>query len=266
MTQRYLIAKYAPDIFRMEPRNIGVVVWANGVLSAKYLVSDDADFVEDKAVYDRWINYWNRLVRERVITNGNTVSADDPAFLDAMRKTQDGNFMLLDGGRVLDEINADDIQSATEFLFSQLVAPLPEASATPSSSDKLYQASEALFEEMGLKERPDWRGASPVAFSVKGVQQEYPFNYVFGTTEAARAVFQRVPAGRRQSIYSTALMMEWIGQSVVRKKARRAALVFMPGDGTPVAETGIEILQQFATVIDVSNPSIARKQIEKAVA
>ena len=34
MIQRYLVAKYAENLMRMEPKNIGVVVWANGDATA----------------------------------------------------------------------------------------------------------------------------------------------------------------------------------------------------------------------------------------
>ena len=33
-TPRFLIAKYAPDLRRMEPRNIGVIVWNEGTTAA----------------------------------------------------------------------------------------------------------------------------------------------------------------------------------------------------------------------------------------
>ena len=35
-TPRYLIAKYIPDLQRVEPQNIGVIVWAPGVAAARF--------------------------------------------------------------------------------------------------------------------------------------------------------------------------------------------------------------------------------------
>ena len=155
MTQRYLVAKYAPDIFRMEPRNIGVILWADGQVSAKFLERKDASFVREKDIYERWIKFWNRLVQERSIKNGKIVSANDPAFLDAFAKTQEGNFMLLDAGRVHDKIEAEDIHVATDFLFTELVSPLPYAESESSAADSLSRLCDSLFEETGLRHRPD---------------------------------------------------------------------------------------------------------------
>lgn len=35
-TPRYLIAKYIPDLRRMEPRNIGVIVWSPQGVAARF--------------------------------------------------------------------------------------------------------------------------------------------------------------------------------------------------------------------------------------
>ena len=41
-TPRYLLAKYIPDHLRMEPRNIGVVLWAEGNVTARFFGESDA--------------------------------------------------------------------------------------------------------------------------------------------------------------------------------------------------------------------------------
>lgn len=157
MTQRYLVAKYAPDVFRMEPRNIGVILWADGNICAKFLDDAKADFISDKEVYLRWLSYWNRLINERTISNGRVISADDPAFLDALLKKQEGNYLLLDAGRVIDDIGAEGIHNAADFLFNELVAPIPESQQ--AADDNLTEVTETIFDEIGIKERADWKGS-----------------------------------------------------------------------------------------------------------
>ena len=41
-TPRYLLAKYIPDPLRMEPRNIGVVLWAEGNVAARFVGESDS--------------------------------------------------------------------------------------------------------------------------------------------------------------------------------------------------------------------------------
>ena len=261
--QRYLVAKFAPDVFRMEPRNIGIVLWADGRVAAKFLTGSAAEFVSDKPVYDRWIAFWNRLVSERAVANGTIVTADDPGFLDALMKTQEGNFMLTDGGRVLDEIDRGEIKSATEFLFSEMVAPLPDE-VHAQEEDSLSQIADSIFEEAGVRDRSDWRGSTTVKCWVKDVLEEFPFSYVFGTDRKTSAVFQRVPIGRRQSVNNAAFMMEWIGFKVVKARSRRGAIIDTSA-GQPTREQSIAMLGQFATVIDVADRQIAARKIIKAV-
>ena len=62
---KYLVAKYVSDPRRMEPRNIGVVLWASGRVAARFLESDEAEFVGDKKTYARWIDYWRGLLAGR---------------------------------------------------------------------------------------------------------------------------------------------------------------------------------------------------------
>lgn len=264
MTQRYLIAKFAPDVFRMEPKNIGVILWVDGSISSKFLDSHAATFIDDKSIYERWINYWNRLIRDRVIVNGTTISAEDPAFIDAMMKKQEGNFMLLDAGRVIDPIKPHDVQSAAEFLFNEMVAPLPEITSASESTDSLSQVADEIFEETGLRHRQDWRGPTSVKCQVKGIIQEFSFSYVFGTEQKTNAVFQRVPIGRKQSVNSAAFMMEWVGVRVVKAMTRRAAIIDTSDGDQPTKEQSIAMLGQFATIIDIANRTDAKKKILKA--
>ena len=37
VSTRFLVAKYIPDMRRPEPRQIGVIVWTHGKLSARFL-------------------------------------------------------------------------------------------------------------------------------------------------------------------------------------------------------------------------------------
>src|ERR1700722_19258050 len=96
--QRYLIAKYVPDARRMEPRNIGVVLWASGKAVARFLRPQEADFIADKEIYERWTKYWHGLFGGSSIARmrGEPVPKDDPEFLDEFLKTQQGNYLLFD--------------------------------------------------------------------------------------------------------------------------------------------------------------------------
>ena len=105
--QRYIVAKYAPDVMRMEPRNIGVVVWSRGRVACRFLDAADAEFVTDSVVYERWVKYWSAMISAGKVS------------LDELMRTQKGNYLLCDAGRI--ETDIADVGDATDFLFGELV-------------------------------------------------------------------------------------------------------------------------------------------------
>ena len=121
--QRYLLAKYAADVRRMEARNIGVILWTPRGLGCKFLTEDAASFVDDMKMYRRWISFWTDTIsqNEMVKRGGIKVSQDQPEFLDMIIETQRGGFLLCDAGHVTDKINKRDISKAVGFLFDELV-------------------------------------------------------------------------------------------------------------------------------------------------
>ena len=79
-TPRYLLAKYIPDPLRMEPRNIGVVLWAEGNVAARFVgESDSPDSgsrlprrlgLPDRQVYKKWVQYWREQMERPSLTRG----------------------------------------------------------------------------------------------------------------------------------------------------------------------------------------------------
>lgn len=66
---RFLLAKYVPDLSRMEPKNIGLVFWNNGVMKSRFVEASDSDFINEPLVFDGWVDFWNRTVAADFIHN-----------------------------------------------------------------------------------------------------------------------------------------------------------------------------------------------------
>jgi hypothetical protein len=122
---RYTIAKYIPDVFRNEPRNIGVLLWTPDGTAARFLGEkpdtpgevDEAavpKFVSSAHAYKEWVRYWRREL-SKVMTG-----ADDP--FGRMRDTGPGNFRLADDGYLTLPVPADELPAALDHLFATLVA------------------------------------------------------------------------------------------------------------------------------------------------
>lgn len=124
---RFLIAKYIPDVFRNEPRNIGVVLWTPDGVVARFLGEkpdapgevDDAgipEFVNSKHAYKQWVRYWRRELA------GATAESTD--CLDSICRTGGGNYLLADGG-VVSDFKPSRMPDLLDRLFNQMVGPDP---------------------------------------------------------------------------------------------------------------------------------------------
>src|SRR5262245_21261697 len=100
LASRFVVAKYAPDVSRMEPRNIDVILWARGAVRAKFLEASHAEeFVSEIPVDQRWTKFGNDRISGDSIAprRGQAVPMTGPECLDALLTTQQGNYILLDG-------------------------------------------------------------------------------------------------------------------------------------------------------------------------
>src|SRR4051794_16117996 len=120
----YLLAKYAPDVHRMEPRNIGVILWASSGVAYKFLPTDEANFVGDTAMYERWVSFWSEQCGKTSLATkrGIVVKRRSIEFLNALIDTQAGNYFLYRGGFIADHVPAGDRDNAADYLYRTLVA------------------------------------------------------------------------------------------------------------------------------------------------
>jgi len=257
---RYIVAKYAPDLHRMEPKNIGVIVWAAGHAASKFLESEDADFVTDPKVFDRWVRFWEAQTRETAIRIGHRkpVPRNDPAFVDEFCRTQKGNFLLFDGGRVHEDLAASNLEDAAAFLFDELVS-VARQRATLEPNVALKTKCDSIVGEAGLTRRDDWQGQRSVRFPVEDIEQEFEFHYVVGNG-SPKAVGHRVPL-KQLHVNSAAFLFEWLGKSVVRRKENRLALV--DTSAYPDVEMRIGLLDRFASVVDVADARQALRKLNQ---
>ncbi len=138
MTARYWIAKNVEDVFRNEPRNVGVIVSVNGDVAARFVGErDDGVFDARKlgskflhpSVYNQWRDYW----RSEIVTDGGIERAVDGSA---------ANYSVVVGGEVAD-IGEDSANEVCQFLFRMLVSPGGVADA--------YQWNETATEDQDFR-------------------------------------------------------------------------------------------------------------------
>src|SRR5262245_8525849 len=131
---RFLIAKYIPDLRRNEPRNIGVVVWSQGLVGMRFL--DSPKFVENSRTYKEWVQFWTTKLSKDALPGrrGNEPTPKtSPDYLDVFRETGKENYVLVDGGFLLEQVEAADLPDLTDHLFETLVLEGPEGTLADAS-------------------------------------------------------------------------------------------------------------------------------------
>lgn len=261
---RYLIAQYAANPRRMETKNIGVILWAGGHAETRFVSDDDAaDFVNDLSAYRRWISFWHRKVyaSDIALPGQSPVSKADPAFMDALLRTQKGNYLLFDAGALVEPIRHADLAEATSFLFDELVAT-KRAIRAPVEQDNLAAIAERAFQTAGVAERDDFIAQYRIPCKVFGVEQELVFHNAVGVEENL-AVFQRVQLRQQAALGAATMFHSMIEEKKVRGKKRCASLVEIPPDDDAKASPVkvIRMLRRVSEVIDLANGKEAAERI-----
>lgn len=262
MKARYLLAKFAPDINRMEPRNIGVIVWYRGAVAMKMLDASAADFVQDKGTYARWRALWEKTVAKDVLRSrlNGKVSRTAEGFLDAVRETQEGNYILVDAGLVTDKITKGDVPEVADFLFEELV--LPPADATPVHKSNLNRLAEGLFDRVGILDRVQKRFAVDVP--VYETRHRMSFSYGIGNGHP-ETLYQKAIVGNEPSVNDAAFKLRNAIDSLVVGRHRCAALINSAeyADMPAIYRERLAFLRATVPVIDLAYPEAAEVQIRE---
>ena len=115
MKAHYWIAQYLPDLFRNEPRNVGVIAQVGPTVVARF-VGEMPDLQVDgrkikgfryPGVYRQWVGYW----RSRL-------SAVSP---DALKQESGHHYRVVDGGLATD-VEPDSPEEVVNYLYALLVS------------------------------------------------------------------------------------------------------------------------------------------------
>jgi hypothetical protein len=135
MSAQYWIAQHVEDLFRNEPRNVGVFVRLHGQVVARFFGEDANGDIDGRRlralpypdVYRQWISYWRRDLGAQGV---------DPLLAGGA-----SNYRVVAGGQVSD-IGSDSAADVTNYLYSMLVSEggFREALASSEQNDAVAAA------------------------------------------------------------------------------------------------------------------------------
>jgi hypothetical protein len=139
---RYWVAQYVSDLFRNEPRNVGVFVECNGQSVARFFgEADDLQIdgrklknFQNPDVYRQWVEFWRKTMNQ--------------SGIEKLTSGASSHFRVIAGGDVTDMGN-DTVADVMAYLYSVLVATggITEALLTGSMED--MSTPTALAVEIG---------------------------------------------------------------------------------------------------------------------
>jgi hypothetical protein len=261
----YLIAKYAPDVTRMEPRNIGVILWASSGVAYRFLPTDEAQFVQDLDMYARWTKSWAEACDQPTLQTkrGAIVKRRSVDFLKALIDTQAGNYFLYEGGFIADHVPANDRSNAVDFLYRRLVAEDSEVTTdTDAVPATLAAKCTEVLDTTGLSEREDFQPEYSLDLEADGVTLPYKFDYALAG-EFPSALLLRVDAKQQKSTTSAAFLFEHVKDNPRAKLAKRLAFVDSTFTNDTSASRTALLRKVCDGVIDLADLDRAAKELQQ---
>jgi hypothetical protein len=271
-TPRFLIAKYVPDLQRMEPRNVGVILWADGSVAARFIGEDEntleikrwPDFIKvrNRPVYQDWLTFWREIISaESVSTRQGKVERMSEKFVDGLRATGRENFILVDGGLLFTEIDDENLSRATDELFKQLVDD-SEPRHT-DNAEKLDHGWKRVVARSGLKRSPKFHPNGSIKGKFHQIERDYKFTAVIGNGEP-EAALQKVSVGNNLSVNNASWMFDGLLKNNWRKD--RCIVFYYSGAEEEVGAAEVQLniaqLKEVSTAINVVHPRAAVREFK----
>jgi hypothetical protein len=282
---RYLVAKYIADTWRMEPRNIGVIVVGPAGTAARFIGESPAKpgQIDGRSLrgrmgslpaYRQWIKYWRGLLEQAPET-------DLQSLIARLLRSAQGNFELAEGGALLDQVGAEQIQDVAGFLFDQLVAPREKAKDEFELEPEPMAVAEQLtldvicdnlIKRTSLPSSPHFVNDYRVRCRVRqDATEEEELSFSHAYRNGSLRIFQRVRFGRGQALRPVVHDTMWMFEKVIENRfADRSSCVSLvyapPQHRTDEAGRLLHLLGVVSKVVDVSDEAHALAEFQSVAA
>lgn len=262
----YLVAKYVPNMARMEPRNVGVILWAGGGVASRFVDALDVPFIEEPDMYCQWVDHWQYLCgQSHIDVAGKKVSRRSSEFLRGLLANQDGSYLLYEAGYIAAEVSSSARDEAADYLFETLVQT-PATNSIIAETESFADKCNSVFRDAGILDREEFRTAVQVELEITASNREpFKFDHAWQRQEIG-ALIQRVDLRRQPSTTNTAFLFEHAKKTDVAKGARRFALIDVGATlHDSVARSRQVMLSRLCDVVDVSVHARAVEQVSEVL-
>lgn len=278
---RFLVVKYVPDLHRFEPRNIGVIVWAACGVDARFMAEVDssgdvdgrsvAGFVSSPSAYKQWVRFWRTQIAAEEIEpcyGGSPIKKASPGFVEELIRTGAGNFLVSDGGILLDEVTEGNLREVVNDIYERLVTPTASAATIAATTAEeirdpaLDEICDELIEKSSLVNDPNFKSSFVVACAIGtggNLFENFEVSHAY-ESGSLKQLYQRVPISKqkktlRKTIHDSAWMFEKITQNKIATYEQCACLVYASDEQKkdPYVAQSLSILSTVGRVVNVAN-------------
>lgn len=261
---RYFVAKHTSDLQRMEPRNIGIIVWTPAAAAGRFIAErtgapGDVDgrsippFVISASAYKQWVAFWRSELNSKPSASGKALNK----WAESLRQSSRGNFWLAEGGTILGSAEAQDVCELADDLFVQLVEP----DATEELRDPaLDQVADDIIRRLNLTRNECFHSRYQVSCRVApNVSEKFEFSHAYKNGMLKR-LYQRVPLASkrtplRRAVHDSAWMFEKVVQQRIVTQDQAIALVFATEEQKkdPAISWSFDVLGSVARLANLAN-------------
>ncbi|OAI54133.1 hypothetical protein AYO47_03525 [Planctomyces sp. SCGC AG-212-M04] len=222
-----LLAKFVPDLRRMEPRNVGVIVWDNGDIAHRFL-GEQHDRIrppemvpqESRHAYREWVKYWGLMLKRPRIRgrDGRVVYRESPEFMEALAGKSKPAFVLVPSAKLFTSLNGE-IEAAADEFYAALVDTTPKHHEDQKIAAKaLRRTCRDVLQDVvnSLPSRNVVLAKNEAIIRVRnGKPQNYHFDFTFAPfgegkdRSAPSTLFQSVVLSNTSSVFRAAHTLKW---------------------------------------------------------
>lgn len=269
MSTKFLLAKYVPDLRRMEPRNIGVVVWSEEAVVCRF-AGESEDGVRPPAnlhvslnAYRQWVDYWRLWVSRDKIKgdDGVEVKRSDVRFLDVLKQKSREQFLLIDGGFLMKDVGPKELPVLLDELFEELVGtgkPPPKLDAHAESAQRLRQAAKKVLKESALDQRSDFQSNYNWLCPVGMTKQHFQFDFALHGRRP-KMLMSRLLLWEQSDVESLAFKFEKMRDAYDLPREQCTALVYATNDilKEKDVKAAKKMMELFGTVVNLADENRA---------
>jgi len=205
--------------------------------------------------------YWRSQISRTIIEpvmGGEPVPQTSPAFLEVLASSSKGNFVLSEGGYLLDPIDNEGLMPLTDYLFGLLVDPTVVEEVRDLQLDELC---ERLITETKLRNNPNfyrqgYQVQCPIIKASHRTVVTYEFNYAYKNGSLQR-LYHRVPLSRqkmtlKKTVHDAAWMFERVTNNKLITPNQGGALIRLSEEQRQDKEVA-NILEELGSVTRLLN-------------